>query len=294
MARPLESHPPQSHPPHAHNSHSRFGRSLQLTVMLAIATILALGGLAVQPYTTEAATKKVVIVVGPTGSLTSSLKRAGNAVASRAKDLGAKVVKVYSPYATWGAVRKAAKGANLFVYLGHGNGWPSPYKPFQTRTKNGLGLNSAAGKGNNNHKYYGESYVRNYIHLAKNSVVLLMRLCYASGNGEWGKKPPSKSVAKSRVDNYGAGFLRTGARAVFAEAVGNVGYLLNGLFRSNRTMLEIFWSAPQSVRSYRIGPFGATRSPSWARAVLDPNPKYKIRYVRSVIGDLSMRASAWR
>jgi hypothetical protein len=269
-------------------------RTLHITVMVALATALALGGLAVQPQVAEAAAPKVVIVVGPTGSLTSSLKRAANGVAAKAKDLGAKVIKIYSPYATWGAVRKHAQGANLFVYLGHGNGWPSPYKPFQTKTKNGLGLNSAAGKGNNNHKYYGESYVKNYIKLAKNSVVLLMRLCYASGNPEWGKSAPSKSVAKERVDNYGAGFLRPGARAVFAEAVGKAGYVLNGLFKTNRTMLEIFWSAPQAVKSYRIGPYASTRSPSWARAVLDPNPKYKIRYVRSVIGDLSMRAGAWR
>jgi hypothetical protein len=280
-----------SRPQPAQKPRSRF---VQLTVMMVVATVLALGGLAVQPQVAEAARPKVVIVVGPTGSLTSSLKRAGNQVASRARDLGARVTKIYSPYATWGAVRNKAQGANLLVYLGHGNGWPSPYKPFQTRTKNGMGLNAAAGRGNNNHKYYGEGPIRNYIKLAKNSVVLLMRLCYASGNPEWGKKPPGKSVAKSRVDNYGAGFLRMGARAVFAEAVGGAGYLLNGLFRSNRTMLEIFWSAPQAVRSYRIGPFGATRSPSWARAVLDPNPRYKIRYVRSVIGDLSMRASAWR
>ncbi len=262
--------------------------------MVALATTLAVGGLAVQPQVAEAATPKVVIVVGPTGSLTSSFKRAANEVAAKAKNLGAKVIKIYSPYATWAAVRNKAQGANLFVYLGHGNGWPSPYKPFQTRTKNGLGLNSSAGQGNNNHKYFGESYVKNYIKLAPNSVVLLMRLCYASGNSEWHKSAPKKSTAMARVDNYGSGFLRTGARVVFAEAVGKAYYLLNGLFKSNKTMIEIFWSSKSAVGKYRIGPFASTRSPGWAKAVMDPNPNYRIRYVRSIIGDLTMRAGAWR
>ena len=272
----------------------RSGRTLNVAVMMALATLLAVGGLAVHPHVAEASRQKVVIVVGPTGSLTSSFKRAGNAVASRAKELGAEVVKVYSPYATWARVKNATQGANMLVYLGHGNGWPSPYKPFQTRTKNGLGLNSAAGRGNYNHKYYGESYVRDGIRLANNAVVLLMKTCYAAGNPEWGKAAPTKSVAKERVDNYGAGFLRTGARVVISEILGSANYVLNGLFKTDRTMTEIFWSAPNAVKSYRIGPFAATRSPSWATAVMDPNPKIKGTYWRSIIGDLSMRASAWR
>ena len=273
---------------------SHHPRAFNLIAMMTVATLLAVGGLAVQPQVAEAARQKVVIVVGPTGSMTSSLKRVANGVAAKARDLGANVVKIYSPYATWAAVKSKAQGANLFVYLGHGNGWPSPYKPFQTRTKNGLGLNSAAGRGNYNHKYFGESYIRNNISLARNSVVLLMRTCYAAGNSEWGKSAPSKATAKSRVDNYGAGFLRTGARVVISEILGKAGYILNGLFKTNKTITEIFWSAPNAVKSYRIGPFGATRSPSWARALMDPNPRIKGSYWRSVIGQLSLRAGDWR
>ena len=71
--------------------------------------------------------------------------------------------------------------------------------------------------GNSNNKYYGEYYIRNYIQLATNAVVILNRLCYASGNSEPGRANPTKSVAQQRVDNFGAGFLRAGARAVFAD-----------------------------------------------------------------------------
>ena len=53
--------------------------------------------------------------------------------------------------------KKALQGADLLIYLGHGNGYPSPYAPFRASSKNGLGLNSSAGRGNSNLKYYGES-----------------------------------------------------------------------------------------------------------------------------------------
>ena len=49
--------------------------------------------------------------------------------------------------------------------------------------------------------------------------MILNRLCYASGNSEWGSGYPTKATAIKRVDNFGAGFLRTDARAVFAEGI---------------------------------------------------------------------------
>ena len=109
------------------------------------------------------------------------------------------------------------QGANVFVYLGHGNGWPSIYAPFQTQTKDGLGLDPSTGADGNKVVYYGEDYIRANIRLAPNSVVLLYHLCYASGNTEPGLSQGTSRRRKERVDNYGAGFIGAGARAVFAE-----------------------------------------------------------------------------
>ena len=53
--------------------------------------------------------------------------------------------------------------------------------------------------------------------------MILNRLCYASGNSEWGAANPTKAIANKRVDNFAAGFLRTGARAVFAEGITSAG-----------------------------------------------------------------------
>ena len=102
--------------------------------------------------------------------------------------------------------------------------------------KDGFGLNAAAGHGNSNRKYYGEYYIRTGIKLAPNAVVILNRLCYASGNSEWGSANPTKTVAKQRVDNFGAGFLRAGARAVFADGITDASYILYGLFKTNRSI----------------------------------------------------------
>ena len=71
---------------------------------------------------------------------------------------GAEVVKVYSPNATWSAVREALDGASIVVYLGHGNGWPSRYRDsLYPPTQNGFGLNPVGGGGDDAHQYFGEA-----------------------------------------------------------------------------------------------------------------------------------------
>ena len=272
------------------NEGLRSRRLIKSFGIAALAMAIAAGGLAVAPQTAVGAGKKIVIVVGPVGSNTSYFKSVANDVATQAKKYGMNVVKIYTPYATWARVKNAAQGASMLVYAGHGNGWPSPYSPFQRYTKDGLGLNPYSGSGNRKVKHYGEKYVAEELNLASNAVVLLMRLCYASGNSEPGKANPTQSTAKKRVDNYGAGFLRTGAKVVFAQGYGKSNHIFHGLYNTNRTMSEIFWSDPSAKGSYRIS-FSSDRT-SGAKAILDP---YRPgRYYRSVIGSLSMTAGQWR
>ncbi len=238
-----------------------------------------------------AATRKVVIVVGPVGSETSNYRDNAAKLATLARSYGAAVTTLYSPNATWSRVSSAARGANVLIYLGHGNGWPSPYAPFSTTSKDGMGLNASAGAGNSNVKYYGEYYMAR-LGLAKDAVVVLNRLCYASGNNEWGAGNPTRSTAMERVDNYGSGFLKGGAKAVFASGITSAAYVLKGLFRgsSSMTMTQLFWSDPSATRSYRFG-FHGTRS-AGATAAMDPYAAN--RYYRSVIGVLSTTVGAWR
>jgi hypothetical protein len=265
-------------------------RSMPLGLVMLLAAVFAVGGLASHPGVAAAAGKKVVIVVGPTGSSTANYIYNAKLLASQARSYGATVYEVYSPNATWAKVKSVAQGANVLIYLGHGNGWPSPYGPFQRYTKDGLGLNATAGNGNSNVKYWGEYYVDLYLNLAPNAVVILNRLCYASGNSEWGAANPTKSVAIQRVDNFGAGFLRANAKAVFAEGIGSASYILYGLFKTSRTMTQIFWSASNATHTYSFG-FTSVRTPSY-KALMDPSAPS--RYYRSVIGSLGMTAVTWR
>jgi hypothetical protein len=264
-------------------------RSARLTV-LAIAFALVAAIAATNPTPASAAGMKVVIVVGPVGSSTSKYIDNAKRYASQARSYGASVVEIYSPHATWSRVKAAAQGAKVLIYLGHGNGHPSPYGEFSKYRKDGMGLNKTDGNGNSNTKYWGEWYMQTYLKLAPNAVVILNRLCYASGNSEWGTANPTREVAKKRVDNYGAGFLRTGAKAVFAEGITDASYILYGLFRTSRSIGSIFQSSPNWNGAYDFR-FASTRTPGMG-IWMDP---YKPnRYYRSVTGNLGLTASTFR
>jgi hypothetical protein len=278
-------------PLHQHGAQrASTGRSARLIVFAIALSLAALGGLATNPSPASAAGMKVVVVVGPAGSSTAKYITNARRYASQARSYGARVIELYSPNATWTKVKAAAQGANILIYLGHGNGSPSPYGPFSALTRDGFGLNSSAGHGNYNVKYWGEYYVRTYINLAPNAVVILNHLCYASGNSEWGAANPTKAVAMKRVDNFGAGFLRANARAVFAEGLDSASFILAGLFHSNRTIGQIFMSTP-SASGARDFTFNSVRTPG-RRIWMDPVAPS--RYYRSVVGNLSLTASTVR
>jgi hypothetical protein len=209
-----------------------------------------------------------VIVVGPSGGATGDYLSHARDYAAQARAYGADVTTVFHPHATWGRVLAAAQGANVFIYLGHGNGWPSPYAPYQQLTKDGLGLDPFDGASASNVKYYGEDLIRAQIRLAPGAIVLLNRLCYASGAGESGAPNPSWSTAVKRVDNYAAGFLDSGASTVLADGHTSLKYELARLFASSRGLLDLWRSDPDANRNVRD--FPSRRSPGYT-VRLDPD-----------------------
>jgi hypothetical protein len=235
-----------------------------------------------------AAGPKVVIVVGPAHGSTGKYLASARRLAAQARSYGARVSEIYSPNATWSRVKAAAKGANLLIYLGHGNGTPSPYTN-RPESTNGMGLNASASGSHANTKYYGSPYM-DQIQLAPNAVVILNRLCYASGNNEWGAGNPTLATATRRVDMYGWSFFRAGAKAVFAEGITDPSYVLKGLFKTNQTIEQIFWSSPDATDRYERE-FASKKTPGM-EAILDPYAPS--RYYRSVIGKLTLKASDWR
>lgn len=226
-------------------------RRVALTCVLAIVAVLA-------PLATDAATVKVAIIVGPTGYLTPMLRVQADRAATLAEQSGATVVRVYSPNATWPVVRDAIAGSSIVVYLGHGYGFPSPYRSVLTpAVHDGFGLNPAIGSGDDAHQYFGEAYVER-LALAPNAVVVLSHLCYAAGNSEMGDPDAPVDVSIQRADNFAAGFIRAGAAAVIADAHMGPGYYVSQLLRGDSTIRDIWLGSPnahgnqfavQSVRS---------------------------------------------
>ena len=118
-----------------------FSLAISLFVALLVTAVPA-------PSPALAAGEKVVIIVGPVGSLTDNYRSSADSAASSASAAGATVVKVYSPDATWANVKAAVNGANIIVYFGHGNGYPNPYGSSElTDRTNGWGLNTATTNG---------------------------------------------------------------------------------------------------------------------------------------------------
>jgi S-layer homology domain len=230
---------------------------------------------------------KVVIIVGATHGATSDYRSKADVAYAEAIKHTPNVVKVYSPNATWSKVKSATVGASVVIYFGHGNGWPSPYTydPEYT-TKDGFGLNATAGNGDNNNKYYGEPYVAQ-LDLAPNAVILLHHLCYAAGNSEPGDPAPTKTVAKQRVDNYGAGFLKGNVSAVIADGHrGPVDYL-RSLFTTNQTLSNLWRTQP----NYHGNEFSfASSRTSGKTALMDPETSTS-GYYRSFVGNPNVTTS---
>ena len=260
----------------AHRASRHLRRAIPAIAALAVA---AAATLTVTTPAQAAYAPRVVIVVGPTHGSTADYLEHARAYARQARAYGASVETVFHPHATWPRVIAAAQGANVFIYLGHGNGWPSPYAPAQGLTKNGLGLNPFHGASQSNVKYYGSDFVRSQLRFAPGAVVLFNRLCYASGNGEPGMRQPSWSTAVKRVDNYAAPFIAAGASAVIADGVTTLGYELARLFGPSRANVDAWRSDPDANGNGRA--FRSQKSPGYT-VRLDPN-RASSGFYRSIV-----------
>ncbi len=220
-------------------------RARALAFALAFAASAVLGALpGAVPAPAAAGSQKVVIIVGPVGSQTESYRDRGDSIAATAQAAGATVVKVYSPNATWANVRDAVDGANIIVYLGHGNGYPNPYSSGYEWTDrvNGWGLNISEDSGdgdtiNVDMVYCGEKALlgtlgsgdgaaqRQHcsggpITPAPGFVMVYSNACYTPGAGEGWDEPATESVALTRVASYSRPVLALGARAYIATDLG--------------------------------------------------------------------------
>lgn len=236
---------------------------------LAAATVL---GIAAWPLASrvEGATRtnaKVVVIAGPVGSHNAHYQGDADAIARTARKYTSNVVLLKSPWATWSRVKPALQNAAIVVYLGHGNGWPSQYPPYQPYTKNGLGLDPESGANGDRHVYIGEYTIGREVQLAPNAVVLFHHLCYASGNTEPGLPVGSLSDSKQRPDHYAAGFVQAGARTIIADVAHPHTAYIDWLFVKHMSLGSLFYSYPTYHGHPIVTP--SVRQPGFT-TVLDP------------------------
>lgn len=193
------------------------------------------------PAHAAVAPTRVTIIVGPVGSMTDSYRSQADATAAAAEAAGAVVTKVYSPEATWSAVKAAVNGANVIVYYGHGNGYPNPYSTSYLADRvDGWGLNTKTTNGDADSwsagtlVYCGEkallgtltssdgSAQRTYcsggpVTPAPGFVMIYANACYAPGASEPGTTAATPTQALQRVAYYSRPVLASlGASAYFA------------------------------------------------------------------------------
>lgn len=132
--------------------------------------------------------------------------------------------------------------------------------------------------------------MRAHIRLAPGAVILLNRLCYASGNGEPGSPEPTRSTAVRRVDNYAAGFLRTGATTVLADGHTGLEYELAMLFSASRPIVDIWRADPN--RNGNVVTYRSSRTSGYALR-LDPE-RPTSRYYRSLVTRTGTRTGTIR
>ena len=127
------------------------------------------------------------------------VSRGGREAAALARQFTPDVTELYSPNATWPAVKAALQGASVVIYMGHGNGWPSRYRdslypahPERLRPQPEAG---------------GDDYTPPVLRRGPpsprasssptNAVVLLHHLCYASG--QHGARRPRRARSTRRA-----------------------------------------------------------------------------------------------
>ena len=243
-------------------------RARALALALVLVTSAVVGAVpGMRPAPAVAGGQKVVIIVGPVGSLTSTYRSYANGVASAAQANGATVVKVYSPSATWSNVRAAVNGADVIVYFGHGNGFPNPYGSTElTDRTNGWGLNRTTTNGDSDNwqttlAYCGEKALLGTLTGSDGAVqrqycsggpitpnpgftMVYAQAHYAPGFGERYKESDpltTLSEARQRVRHYSTPVLQLGAGGYIATAYGDAAEIVTRvLTQPSSTYAQIF------------------------------------------------------
>ena len=265
-------------------------------VLIAALASLVIAGLvapavAAAPATDSerAAVPKVVVIVGPAGAATNRYRAQAKSAAALARKYTPDVTEIYSPNATWPAVREALQGASLVIYMGHGNGWPSKYRDSlypavaeRVRAEPDCARQRlqppVLRRGADRATTFAWPRMRS-------SCSITCATRRATRNPASAEGTPAQ--ARQRVDNYAAGFIRAGAAAVIAEAYDSPNNMVKVVLGGKRS-IEAAWRGAPSANGNRFA-FESARSPGYV-VQMDPE-RTNSGFSRSIVLKNGLAAS---
>ena len=140
---------------------------------------------------------KAILVVGPVEDSTPDFIESMEKINDFLKSQGVITYTFYDTNTQWDKITAASKGANIFIYSGHGNG------------SNNLCLT--------NHQFISRAQIITDLKLSKNAVVIFKSVCYGAGSSAGDTEDIGVQEAEKRVGNYAELFLSQGAACYYAN-----------------------------------------------------------------------------
>jgi hypothetical protein len=174
-------------------------------LLITIVLHLVVPCLSMEIDTTKFKGLKAVLVVGHVEDSTPSFIKEVEKVAGFFESKGVKVYKFYDKEANWEKIIEASKGAHFFLYNGHGrspqdNGYGGGFCITSNITSN---------------------QIVEKLELDENAIVLFKSVCYGAGSAASDDKDIGLKEAIRRVSNYSKPLFKTGAKAYFANNLGD-------------------------------------------------------------------------
>lgn len=160
---------------------------------------------------------KAVLVVGPVEEDTQKFIFRMQKTESFLRDKFVEVHAFYYPNSDWDKIKKAAEGASIFIYSGHGSG--EGIKPKE---------------------HVSNEEIRKDIKLRKNALVIFNHVCFGAGSSASDNEDIGLEEAENRVTEYAETFFKVGAGCYYANNWDNAALEFLQNFYAEKTLKQCY------------------------------------------------------
>jgi len=167
---------------------------------------------------------KAILIVGPLEDITASSIDYMDEIGEFLQSKGVEVHRFYNTKADWDKIKAASKGANFFIYSGHGSTLGEGGK------SGGLCLQSMV----------SSKKIVEELQLHSNAMVIFKSVCRGAGSSADDSGDIGIKEATIRVSDYATPFFKTGASCYYANNLGDGCLTFLSEFFSGKTMKACF------------------------------------------------------